>query len=209
MGLLQFMLPPLMLLWFRTGHCSATTGSKNISRVILTSEITIILTLFDSQWTYLDTEEQGGPNVHWLGIAVGARLPTESQVHSGNGRKSWNDWAQRDANSSENLVLDPARVRMRLLTRGIKEKTNILFNLSQREVMAFFKIMTMFAHCLHSVVPGNQDGTGRCSSLWFPNSLHGCCRNSVCKRLHTYRERVHMHIINILKSVISTKKQTT
>ena len=96
---------------------------------------------------------------------------------------------------------------MRLLTQSIEEKTNKLFNLSRRELMAFFKIMTMFAHPLHSVVPGNQDGTGRCSSLWSPHSLHGHCRNPVCKRLNTYREISHMHIIDILESVNVSMKQ--
>lgn len=77
--------------------------------------------IIDTQVAYLDTEEQGGSNVHWLGKAVGTHLPTESQVHNDKGRKSWNDWARRGGNSSANLVLDPARDYMWLLKRKTKQ----------------------------------------------------------------------------------------
>lgn len=79
---------------------------------------------FWPQLPYLDTEEQGGSIVHWLGRAVGARLLTESQVHSGKGRKSWNDLTRRDTNSSENLAPHPATLCMRSLRK--KQKQQIL-----------------------------------------------------------------------------------
>lgn len=79
---------------------------------------------FWPQLLYLDTEEQGGSIVHWLGTAVGARLLTESQVHSGKGRKSWNDLTHRDANSSENLAPHPATLRMRSLRKKQKQQTS-------------------------------------------------------------------------------------
>lgn len=43
------------------------------------------------------------------------------------------------------------------------------------------------AHLLHSVGPGNQDGTGRYSSQLSPHSLHEHCKNSANRRLHTSR----------------------
>lgn len=78
------------------------------------------------QSPYLDTEEQGGSIVHWLGRAVGARLLTESQVHSGKGRKSWNDLTRRDANSCEHLAPHPATLCMRSLRK--KRKQQILLS---------------------------------------------------------------------------------
>lgn len=66
-----------------------------------------------------------------------------------------------------------------------EDKTR-LFLPSHTEVWASLNI-TIFAHPLHSVTPGNQDGTGRYGSLWSPHSLHGHCRNPVYKRLHTQR----------------------
>lgn len=77
---------------------------------------------FWPQLPYLDTEEQGGSIVHWLGRAVGARLLTQSQVHSGKGRKSWNDLTRRDANSSENLAPHPAALCMRSLRKKQKQQ---------------------------------------------------------------------------------------
>lgn len=80
---------------------------------------------FWPQLPYLDTEEQGGSIVHWLGKAVGARLLTESQVHSGKGRKSWNDLTHRDSNSSENLAPHPATLCMRSLRKKQKQQTSL------------------------------------------------------------------------------------
>lgn len=48
---------------------------------------------------YRDTEELDGTIVHWLGIAVVAHPPSESQGHNGKRRRSWNDWARKDWHS--------------------------------------------------------------------------------------------------------------
>lgn len=147
--------------------------------VPLAAKITVAWT----QLPYLDIKEQDGSIFHWLGIADGVHLSAESQAHSGKGRKSWNGWTHRNQNSSENHVLDPARVCMQLLKKRKCKQW-------QKEVICWFKdTAMMFADLLHSMAQRNQDGTGRCSSLWSPHSLHGCCRNPACKRLHRNTER--------------------
>lgn len=129
---------------------------------------------------YLHTKEQDCSNHHWLGKSTGIRLSNESQVYSGNYRKSWNDLVHEDGNTLGNPVLVPAEACMQLL-----KKNNISFEIWLQLVHIYIYII---AHLLRSVGPGNQDGTGRCSSLLSPRSLHKRCTNPPNKRLQTNRD---------------------
>lgn len=163
-------------------HCKFDTWNNNC------------LDITDIQLPYLDTEEQGGSSVHWLGTTVGARLPTESQVHSGKGRKSWNDLTQRDGKSSESLVLDPARVCMRLLK--IKQKGK-RFNPLQKEVMAGSNILWQ---CLLTFFTAWPHETRMALAGIVPYGLHTVCMGTagiLCTRgyIHTERCTYRWHML--------------